>query len=76
MDRVYVQNIAGSVGKNITIKGWIYNRRSSGKLHFLLVRDATDMRFVAWCPEQPCRDIACAATGRFRASGQVGKSWE
>ena len=29
------------VGETITLKGWLHNRRSSGKLHFLTVRDGT-----------------------------------
>ena len=29
------------VGEYATIKGWLRNRRSSGKIHFLLVRDGT-----------------------------------
>jgi len=28
-------------GKKVTIKGWLYNKRSSGKIHFLQVRDGT-----------------------------------
>lgn len=38
---VYIQDIAGHVGKDVTLKGWLYNSRSSGKLHFLQLRDGT-----------------------------------
>jgi asparaginyl-tRNA synthetase len=41
MSRTYVEDIAEWVGKEVTIHGWLYNKRSSGKLHFLLVRDGT-----------------------------------
>jgi asparaginyl-tRNA synthetase len=27
----------------VTLRGWLYNRRSSGKVHFLLVRDGTGL---------------------------------
>lgn len=37
----YIENIARHEGQNITLKGWVYNKRSSGKLHFLQVRDGT-----------------------------------
>jgi asparaginyl-tRNA synthetase len=37
----YIEKIGGQVGKNVTIKGWLHNRRSSGKIHFLVVRDGT-----------------------------------
>ncbi len=26
-------------GKSVSIRGWVYNKRSSGKIHFVLVRD-------------------------------------
>lgn len=32
--------------KTVTIRGWVYNKRSSGKIHFLLVRDGSG---VAQC---------------------------
>ena len=37
----YINKIGDSVGQNVTIKGWLHNRRSSGKIHFLVVRDGT-----------------------------------
>ena len=41
MDRIYIKNVARHAGQTVTIKGWLYNKRSSGKLHFLQVRDGT-----------------------------------
>ena len=38
---VYIEDVAKYDGKEVTIKGWLYNKRSSGKVHFLLVRDGT-----------------------------------
>ena len=32
-------HIGAHVGKRVTLRGWLYNKRSSGKLHFLEVRD-------------------------------------
>ena len=40
---VYIENIAGFDGKIVTIKGWLYNSRSSGKIRFLMVRDGTGL---------------------------------
>ncbi len=37
----YIQDIAQHDGQTVTIKGWLHNRRSSGKIHFLIVRDGT-----------------------------------
>ena len=36
-----IQDIARHEGQTVTIHGWLHNRRSSGKLHFLIVRDGT-----------------------------------
>lgn len=41
MSKIYIEEIANWVGKEVTIRGWLYGMRSSGKLHFLLVRDGT-----------------------------------
>jgi asparaginyl-tRNA synthetase len=38
---VYVEDIGKHEGEDVTIKGWLYNRRSSGKIHFLILRDGS-----------------------------------
>ncbi|MFA5010315.1 MAG: asparagine--tRNA ligase [Ignavibacteria bacterium] len=40
---VYIDKIAGFVDKEVTIKGWLYNIRSSGKLMFPEFRDGTGL---------------------------------
>jgi len=37
----YIDKIGAHVGQSVTIRGWLHNRRSSGKIHFLVVRDGT-----------------------------------
>lgn len=41
MNHAYIEDIAAHEGEEITLRGWLYNKRSSGKLHFLQVRDGT-----------------------------------
>lgn len=41
MSHVYISDIARHEGQTVTLKGWLANRRSSGKLHFLNLRDGT-----------------------------------
>lgn len=41
MSFCYIEDIGKYVGEEVTLKGWLYNKRSSGKIHFLLVRDGT-----------------------------------
>jgi asparaginyl-tRNA synthetase len=38
---IYIEDIGRHVGELVTIKGWLHNRRSSGKIHFLTVRDGS-----------------------------------
>src|SRR6185295_9765115 len=38
---VYIEDIAKHEGQSVTLKGWLVNRRSSGKIHFLQVRDGS-----------------------------------
>lgn len=37
----YIEDIGTHLGGEILLKGWLYNKRSKGKIHFLLVRDGT-----------------------------------
>ena len=40
-ERIRIQDIANHAGKTVCLQGWLYNKRSSGKLHFLQVRDGS-----------------------------------
>ncbi len=40
---VHVADIAQHEGKEVTLHGWLHGRRSSGKLHFLQLRDGTGL---------------------------------
>jgi asparaginyl-tRNA synthetase len=41
MMHVYIEDIGKHEGETVTIKGWLHNRRSSGKIHFLTLRDGS-----------------------------------
>ena len=41
MTTTYIEDIAKHVGEEVTVRGWLHNKRSSGKLRFLIVRDGT-----------------------------------
>ena len=41
MQHTYIENIADFVDKQVEIRGWVYNKRSSGKIQFLMLRDGT-----------------------------------
>src|SRR6476661_3666208 len=38
---VYIEDIGQHEGQDVTIHGWLHNRRSSGKIHFLILRDGS-----------------------------------
>jgi len=39
--RISIADVRGYDGQEVLLEGWLYNKRSSGKLHFLQVRDGT-----------------------------------
>src|SRR5688500_8691731 len=41
MNQTYINQLKDRVGEDVTLKGWLYNTRSSGKLVFLQLRDGT-----------------------------------
>jgi asparaginyl-tRNA synthetase len=41
MSEVHIADLSKHVGETVTLHGWLYNKRSSGKLHFLEVRDGS-----------------------------------
>src|SRR6266581_9123125 len=41
MNQTYISDLSKHVGDEVTLKGWLYNLRSSGKLMFPQLRDGT-----------------------------------
>ena len=41
MEAITIAEARQHIGQAVTLKGWLYNRRSSGKISFLQVRDGT-----------------------------------
>ncbi|MBE7516469.1 MAG: asparagine--tRNA ligase [Chloracidobacterium sp.] len=41
MAQTYINQLNNKIGETVTLKGWLYNSRSSGKLVFLQLRDGT-----------------------------------
>jgi asparaginyl-tRNA synthetase len=38
---ISIAHLAEHLGETVTLRGWLYNKRSSGKLHFLELRDGS-----------------------------------
>ena len=41
LTQVYIRDVPAHVGREISIRGWLYNKTHKGRLWFLLVRDGT-----------------------------------
>jgi len=42
-DFVYIEELGDHVGERVVLKGWVYQKRSSGKIKFLVLRDGTGL---------------------------------
>jgi asparaginyl-tRNA synthetase len=41
--KAYISELKNNVGQEVTLAGWLYNWRSSGKIQFLIIRDGTGL---------------------------------
>ena len=41
MTKTYIEDLEKHVGDEVTVQGWLYNKRSSGKIKFPVLRDGT-----------------------------------
>ncbi|MGQ0735780.1 MAG: asparagine--tRNA ligase [Acidobacteriota bacterium] len=87
MTRAYIDRIGDHVGQTVAIKGWLHNRRSSGKIHFLVVRDGTGFLQVVMgrndVPEETFRaadhlaqESAIVVTGTVRQDARAKGGYE
>jgi len=71
MDQVYIEEIRKHVGKEVTIRGWLHGKRSSGKIHFLQVRDGTGMIQAVVSKADVSGEIFSLSDGLMRESSLV-----
>jgi len=83
----YIQDIAQFDGQDVTLRGWLHNRRSSGKIHFLIVRDGTGFIQVVMSKadigdelfgkaDHLSQETAIIVTGRVRADARAKGGFE
>lgn len=41
MQKISIKGLSEYVGKEVTLSGWLYNKRSSGKIKFIILRDGS-----------------------------------
>ncbi len=87
MPKAYIENIANFVDREVTLQGWLYNKRSSGKIQFLLVRDGSgmiqcvvsraDVSPDAWqAGEALTQESSLEVSGRVRADKRAPGGYE
>ncbi|MED5559762.1 MAG: asparagine--tRNA ligase [Acidobacteriota bacterium] len=42
-ESIYIADLGAHEGETVTVRGWLYNKRSSGKIAFMQLRDGTGM---------------------------------
>jgi len=87
MTQTYIRDVSKHDGEEITIKGWLYNTRSSGKLMFPQIRDGSGtiqgVVFKKNVPEQVWKDFesltqesSIIVTGKVRADERAPGGYE
>ncbi|HAN86243.1 MAG TPA: asparagine--tRNA ligase, partial [Firmicutes bacterium] len=87
MQSVRIADIRAHDGEDVTIRGWLYNKRSSGSIHFLIVRDGTGfLQAVAVRGEVPddqfemcdnlTQESSIVVTGHIRADRRAAGGFE
>jgi len=87
MDFNYIENMSQLEGKQATIKGWLYNKSSKGKIHFLWIRDGTgivqavvvkgevdDRTFALY--DQLTQESSLEVTGKVRKDSRAPGGYE
>jgi asparaginyl-tRNA synthetase len=65
---IYINQLANHVDKEITLKGWVYNFRSSGSLVFIEMRDGTGLTQCVVAKDDVTENVWEAATSLHQES--------
>ena len=77
-NRFYIENANLHDGQVVTVRGWVYNKRSSGKIKFLMMRDGTGLMqgvlFKGECSEEAFEEFEkLTQESSFEVTGKVRK---
>jgi asparaginyl-tRNA synthetase len=73
LKEVTIEKIGEFVEEKVLLKGWVYNRRSSGKIVFLLIRDGTGILQAVATKESFPEDVFSRITSLAQESSVVLK---
>lgn len=67
----YIEDIGKWEKKEVIIKGWVYNRRSSGKVRFVLIRDGTGIIQCVFTSDQITPEVFALADSISQESSVI-----
>ncbi len=84
---IYIEDLGEHEGKTVTVRGWLYNKRSSGKIAFLQLRDGTgtvqavatpqDVDEASWALiGELTQESSVIVTGSVRADARAPSGFE
>src|SRR5438046_3221353 len=87
MEPTAISHVGEKTGQSATVRGWLYNRRSSGKIQFLIVRDGTgylqavivksEVDPAVWdTAEQATQECSLSVTGSVREEKRAPGGYE
>lgn len=50
--RTTIRNLKNHIGTSVELRGWVYSKRSSGKIRFLMMRDGSGIVQIVWVKGQ------------------------
>ena len=60
---VDIASLAQHIGEIVTLRGWVYHLRSSGKVRFLVLRDGSGLARECWSKATSRRMIFSNSSG-------------
>ena len=87
MTRIYIEEAGKHVGEEVTLLGWLHNKRSSGKIQFLTIRDGSGYiqgvlvknavpPSVFAAAEALTHESSVSVTGRIREDSRAPSGYE
>jgi asparaginyl-tRNA synthetase len=87
LDRFYIEKAGQFDGQVVTVRGWVYHKRSSGKVKFLVLRDGTGLMqavlFKGDCNEESfleferlTQESSVEVTGKLRKEPRAPGGYE
>ena len=68
---IRIEQAAAHAGQEVEIRGWLYNKRSSGKIHFLLIRDGSGILQAVVAKQDVSAEVFASAETLTQESSRI-----